>query len=296
MHVVAKKTEHQPLVTIYIATHNRPQLLKRAIRSCVAQSYSNIEIIVVDDGSEAELAIQNQQISSLYPQVNYVYLPVAGGAPQARNKAINMARGEFITGLDDDDEFSEHRISDFIQQWFLHSNYAFLCSGYRVISANNRLHYFGRKARVIDLQQLLYANLVGNQVFTTTEKLRAIGGFDTELTSCQDYDTWLRLSAAFGSGYRISGYSYIVHQDHASERISASARREQGYQLLLQKHRQLMNSAQLACQQVNFALFNGKVMPWRAFWCLPLMQYPRVIKVVFLQQLTLWLAKWGAKP
>lgn len=285
----------QPLVSIYIATQNRPLLLARAISSCVAQSYPNIEIIVVDDGSKAELAAQNQQLLRLYPQINYVYLPQPSGAPAARNTAIKMALGEFITGLDDDDEFTPQRISDFVRHWQLLDNYAFLCSGYRVVTSDKRRHDFGRKATVITQQQLLYANLVGNQVFTTTEKLRTIGGFDNRLPSCQDYDTWLRLAETFGKGYRIAGCSYILHQDHAFARISASERREQGYQMLLQKHRHLMNRAQLASQQVNFALFNDKAMPWHAFWRLPVLQYPRVLKIVLLQLWARWRAQSGAR-
>ena len=125
---------------------------------------------------------------------------------------------------------------------------------------------------------------MGNQVFTLTSTLRAIGGFDITLPSCQDYDTWLRLEAAYGKGYRISSCSYILHQEHQSERISASNRRELGYQLLLEKHHKFMTSAQLASHQVNYALHNNKAFPWRAFFHLPLTQCLRVLKTLLVRR------------
>ncbi|WP_052748935.1 glycosyltransferase [Arsukibacterium ikkense] len=276
--------EQQPLVTVYIATHNRPELLARAISSCVAQTYPHLEIIVVDDGSAPQQAQLNQQLLLEYPQIKYLYLPVAGGAPVARNTAIKMASGEFITGLDDDDEFKPERISELVQHWYSRTDCAFLCTGYTVITGQQRLFNYARRPRRINYQHLLYANVVGNQLFTLTSSLRAIDGFDAALPSCQDYDTWLRLAAAFGNGYRIGSCSYILHQEHQANRISDSSRREQGYQLLLEKHRKFMTAAQLASHQVNYALHNNTTFPWRAFFRLPLTQCLRVLKTLMVRR------------
>jgi len=286
-------SEQLPLVTVYIATHNRPALLARAVGSCVAQTYPRLEIIVVDDNSTPEHKQQNQQLLEQYPQIKYLHLAVASGAPVARNSAIEMANGEFITGLDDDDEFDPRRITELVQQWYSRPGCAFLCTGYTVISEQQRRFSFARRARAISYQQLLYANLVGNQIFTLTSCLRAIDGFDPAMPSCQDYDTWLRLAAVFGSGYRIDSCSYILHQDHQSERISASVKREQGYQLLLQKHGEFMTAAQLASHQVNSALYNNQPLPWQAFFKLPLTQQLRVLKTLILRRA--WSLKFSGR-
>lgn len=275
--------ESPPLVTIYIATQNRPDMLARAVNSCVAQTYSPLEVIVVDDGSEQVNAQKNQQLLADYPQVKYIRLQQPSGAPVARNTAINLAQGEFITGLDDDDEFKPERVSELVQHWYSNSDCAFLCTGYVVISEGSRVFNFARRARTINYQHLLYANVVGNQLFTLTSTLRAIGGFDPSLPSCQDYDTWLRLAAAFGKGYRIPSTSYVLHQEHEAGRISASEKRETGYKLLLDKHRKFMTKAQLASHHVNYALHNNKAFPWRAFFRLPLTQCFRVLKTLLVR-------------
>lgn len=274
----------QPLVTIYIATHNRPELLARALRSCLAQTYAALEIIVVDDGSNADNARKNAQLMAEFPQVNYINLDQPSGAPAARNTAINKAKGEFITGLDDDDEFKPQRIAELVRYWFSKNDCAFLCTGYTVITEQHRMFNFGARPRAINYQHLLFANVVGNQLFTLTSTLQAINGFDETLASCQDYDTWLRLAAAFGKGYRIKSTSYVLHQDHDSERISTSTKREAGYLQLLAKHRKFMTPSQLASHQVNLALHNHNKFPWRAFIRLPLMQCLRVIKILLAQR------------
>src|SRR5690606_10873753 len=145
--------------------------------------YSPLEVIVVDDGSEEVNAQKNQQLLADYPQVKYIRLQQPSGAPVARNTAINLAQGKFITGLDDDDEFKPERVTDFVQHWYRYANCAFLCSGYTVIAEDRRRFEYGTRASTINYQQLLYANIVGNQLFTKTASLRAIKGFDTSLPS-----------------------------------------------------------------------------------------------------------------
>lgn len=278
------RPDPQPLVTIYIATQNRPEMLARAVTSCIAQTYSALEIIVVDDGSSPDNASKNALLLAEYPQIVYVKLATPSGAPAARNAAINIAKGEFITGLDDDDEFKPDRVAELVNAWFSKSDCAFLCTGYTVITEQHRMFNFGRRPRAINYQHLLYANVVGNQLFTLTSTLREINGFDETLPSCQDYDTWLRLAAAFGKGYRIGSTSYVLHQEHDSDRISSSAKREAGYLQLLDKHRKFMTVSQVASHQVNLALHNNKPFPWRAFLRLPLPHCLRVLKTLLVNR------------
>jgi glycosyltransferase involved in cell wall biosynthesis len=115
----------EPLVSICIATYNRAQLLRdRAVRSCLAQTYSNIEIVVVGDACTDETADVMGAIAD--PRVRFVNLPqrgkypddpllrwmVAGTAPV--NHALSLARGDFITHLDDDDEHAPERVESLL--------------------------------------------------------------------------------------------------------------------------------------------------------------------------------------
>jgi glycosyltransferase involved in cell wall biosynthesis len=96
-----------PLVSVIIPTYNREEYLSKAIESVVSQTFKNIEIIVVDDGSEVNYA---QEICSRYSTCRYVYKD-NGGVSAARNFGIKHSRGRYIAFLDDDDLFLPNKIA-----------------------------------------------------------------------------------------------------------------------------------------------------------------------------------------
>ena len=87
-------------VSAIIITHNRPQLLKRAVESVLSQTYKDIECIVVDDASD----VPAKEVEEM-TRVRYVYLPrmESRGGNYARNKGVEVASGEYVAFLDDDD-------------------------------------------------------------------------------------------------------------------------------------------------------------------------------------------------
>ena len=103
-----------PLVTVYIPTRNRLELLLRAIQSCLAQSFADFEIIVVDDASDQSIRGQIAAIADLDPRIKVMQLDVPQGACAARNLAISHATGKYLTGLDDDDEFMPQRLQQLL--------------------------------------------------------------------------------------------------------------------------------------------------------------------------------------
>ena len=92
-----------PLVSAVIPTHKRPQLVQRAVRSALNQSYPNMEVIVVIDGPEPETVKALEAFHS--PSLRVIELPQNVGQSEARNAGVRAARGEWIAFLDDDDEW-----------------------------------------------------------------------------------------------------------------------------------------------------------------------------------------------
>lgn len=90
-------------VSVIIPTHNRPELLKKAVVSVLNQTYQDIEIIVIDDGLEkrADRIIKEFNDS----RIKYIQHQEEKGGSAARNTGIRVASGEFIAFLDDDDEW-----------------------------------------------------------------------------------------------------------------------------------------------------------------------------------------------
>ena len=210
-------------VTVYITTYNRLALLKRAISSVQQQTFSDIEIIVADDGSTdgtQEYLNNLQQQGQLIAILNQS--GASKGACYGRNKAIEIAQGTFITGLDDDDYFEPWRIEKFLDNWRTKSEAGVAFSALFDSVVEHRK--YGKvdcyDTPVATYQALRTGNVVGNQVFTLTSRLRQIQGFDELMPALQDWDTWLRLSKEYGDIVNINSRSYIQIHDHGSGRIS----------------------------------------------------------------------------
>lgn len=115
----------QPLVTICIPTYNRADsLLNLSLKSAVKQTYTHLEIIVIGDCctdhteevirqfNDPRIIFENRESRGEYPAETYQHWLVAGSIPT--NRALELASGQFITHLDDDDEFAEDRIEKLV--------------------------------------------------------------------------------------------------------------------------------------------------------------------------------------
>ncbi|AFV85167.1 glycosyl transferase family protein [Alteromonas mediterranea DE1] len=208
---------------MYITTYNRRKLLERAINSVLNQTHSPIELIVADDGSTDG---SQEYLTEMHEQgILTAILNTTGkskGACYGRNRAISMAKGEFISGLDDDDYFEPWRIETFIKKW---QEYTVNINVFSALFDSVVEHRKSGPVACYDTgvatyQKLRKGNVVGNQVFTKTSYLKAVGGFDEQMPALQDWDTWLRLSNQYGDILNVNTRSYIQIQNHEGERIT----------------------------------------------------------------------------
>lgn len=206
------------LVSVYIPTRNRLDLISRAIESVRAQTYGDIEIIVVDDGSTdgtREFLAAKSAEGVLRP----IFLDKSMGACHARNQAIRSARGEYVTGLDDDDYFLPSRIADFVAALSSEGNkdVAGFFTPLRLLS-DSRLTI--RASEIATYEELKTRNCIGSQVFAKRAHFLDVGGFDVDMGIWQDWDLWARMSRRFGDFRRIESNTYVVDDLHDRGRIS----------------------------------------------------------------------------
>jgi glycosyltransferase involved in cell wall biosynthesis len=224
----------QDLVSVYLPTFNRVDLLKRAASSVLGQTYGNIELLIVDDGSNDGTNSYLKRLASEDARVRILKKNGPKGAPASRNIAIENATGKYITGLDDDDYFS----SDHVKILFEAYESTWSCCFAR--KSNWKDWVFSpvfSVIQVVNFKQLAYFNFIGNQVFTETWKMKEIGGFDENLPAAQDYDTWLTLVRKFGSAKAVRSNSYIVDLNHDGERITDNFKNKIiSYEYICKKH------------------------------------------------------------
>lgn len=214
-------TDNHPKVSIYISTFNRLAKLKRAIDSILQQDYQNIEILVCDDASSDGTREFMEDLARSSGQIFYFRNDSNRGACSTRNLGIFNATGEFITGLDDDDEFSVNRITYFLDHW--NDQYSFICANFTNIYPDlTSDNYYASKQKQFNYKDLLFHNEASNQIFTRTNRLKDIGGFDVTVKRLQDWDTWLKLSYKFGDFLRLPESTYIMHHDHAPNEMRVS--------------------------------------------------------------------------
>ncbi|WP_462164573.1 glycosyltransferase [Pseudoalteromonas xiamenensis] len=245
-----------PLVTVWIPTCNRLQLLKRAVKSVQSQTYSNIELFIVDNGSSDGTEEYLGQLAFEDKRVRFHRFDVNKGACCARNYAIQNAAGEYATGLDDDDEFLPTRVEDLLRAF--EDEYAFVCSGY--------IWDYGKIQRplldsslIIKIDAQLNYNQASNQVFTTRARLIECGLFDESMVSSQDWELWTRMILKYGPAKRIGKPSYIVHTAHDKPRITDSINnRVVGFEQFYKRYGHLMSKTNRKCFNFLVHYSSGK--------------------------------------
>ncbi|WP_316632869.1 glycosyltransferase [uncultured Flavobacterium sp.] len=123
-----------PLVSVIIPTYNREKYLEQAILSVINQSYSDLEVLVIDDGSNVNYA---QSICAKYPNCNY-FGKKNGGLSSARNYGIALAKGEFIAFLDDDDFWESSKIEKQVKVLVENSSIDCVHSSAKVVDENGK--------------------------------------------------------------------------------------------------------------------------------------------------------------
>jgi len=183
------------LVTVVIPTKNRRELLEKALKSVYQQSYSNFEILVINDHSiddteqflNAEIAKGNR-LRMLIPEESK-------GAAHARNLGISQATGQFIAFLDDDDEWLPTKIEQQLVK-FDNPEVGLVYTGAEIVVTDLGFSYYSKpKLRGDVFEDLLIENYIGT---TNTVVLRAEIAksflFDTNLQAREEYDLWLRVA------------------------------------------------------------------------------------------------------
>lgn len=242
----------QPLVSAVITTHNRATLLPRAVDSVIAQTYGNMELIIVDDGSTDDTATVVEEYKQ-YEALTYIKNKQSLGAPKARNRGIEAARGKFVAGLDDDDEWHPERIALLMTAYS--DEFSCVTSDTKMVYPNGEAVW--KKKKEVELDTLLYSNQIGNQVLARKDRLLDVGVFDEQLKAAQDYDLWIRLCAKYGPVKNVQQPLQNIYMDHRQQRMTDQSSFE-GYLQFYTKHKHRMNRKQRAYQLYKIRRAQGK--------------------------------------
>ena len=187
-------SDNAPLVSVIIPTFNRATMVGQAVESVLAQTFSDFELIVVDDGSTDET---EKVLSGYLDQILYLQQPNRG-VSAARNRGIRRARGQLIAFLDSDDLWLPEKL--FRQtRFFHHRPEALICQTEEIwIRNGRRVNPKKRHQKLsgdIFVPSLELCLVSPSAVMLRRLLFDEIGFFDEALPACEDYDLWLRISS-----------------------------------------------------------------------------------------------------
>ena len=230
-----------PSVSIIIPTFNRPQSLRRAIESALAQTLAPLEILVCEDGSSTE----TEKIISSFnqPQVKWLTTPHAGRPAIPRNKGIQAAQGEWLAFLDDDDVWLPEKLKEQVKLAQTTGCRAICSNAWLVQNGKRHGYYFDEPFRgKFTLSQLLRLNpVICSSALIHYSLIEKVKGFpeSENLLAIEDYALWLRVAALTDFAY--SSEPLLEYTDEPLKSI-----RKLGVTVQEQKRRVLQDFSDLA--------------------------------------------------
>ena len=189
-----------PFISVILPTYNRNVLLDRAIESVLSQTFTDYELIVVDDGSTDGTERLVRLSSS---KVLYTRLDENGGVSRARNRGVRSSLGTWIAFLDSDDQWHRDKLRE--QVSWIHQNPSFkivqskeiwIRNGKKVNPPATHIKFQGDLFRA-SLERCM---ITPSSVMLTRELFEESGGFNESLPACEDYDLWLRITCRYPVG------------------------------------------------------------------------------------------------
>ncbi|QFS48210.1 glycosyltransferase [Nostoc sphaeroides] len=187
-----------PKTSVIIPAYNSEKTIKHTIQSVLNQTFTDLELIVINDGSQdSTLEVVTQIQDSRIKVFSY---PNAGGNV-SRNRGLHVAVGEFVSFLDADDIWTPDKLNSQLKalQENITAKVAYSWTDY--IDENGEFILSGKR---INLNGNVYDNLLlnnflenGSNPLICRKALITLGGFDESLCAAQDWDMWLRLASKF---------------------------------------------------------------------------------------------------
>ena len=227
-----------PRVSVVIPTFNRTRTIRNAVESVLAQSFSDIEVIVVDDGSTDDTLKVVDAIED--PRLRILKLESNMGASEARNRGIEAARAPWVAFQDSDDLWRPAKLAR--QMALLEApgtDYVAAYCGMDIMEADGKMRYIPNPAlqnRAGDiLPDLVFYSFVSTQTLVVRRDVLAwLGGFDQDLRALEDWELMLRIA----DGNSIGLVDAALVEQHFSENsiTNDSVRRVHALARIVEKH------------------------------------------------------------
>lgn len=233
----------ESLVSIVIPTYNGCRFISESLESCLIQSYRNIEIIIVIDGSTDDTL----QLVSNYsdPRILIINLEQNRGLPQALNYGFSISRGQYLTWIADDDYYTPDAIESMIHYLSKTPDVGLVYTGFWVIDEAGRI--IG-ESKIFPPDEITWTNPVGHCFLYRRKVAEKVGLYDVNWVMVEDVQYWMRIYKQFKMAcinerhyyHRLHSNSLTVRNYGgylALRKMAAAAREQFGMSWISYQHR-----------------------------------------------------------
>ena len=213
-------------ISIIIPAYNAESTIKSTIESVQKQTYRDYELIVIDDGSTDRTA---KIVCEIADERLKFFSYQNAGVSVARNRGIQQATGEYIAFLDADDLWTRDKLEKQVailetnpEVGVVYSQTSYIDSQSNLLYNCNPVSFAGNV-----LPELLLTNFLhnGSNPLIRQQAVATVGGFDSNITSCEDWDYYLRLAALYP--FAVVPEYQILYRQTGSQNMSSNVARMQ---------------------------------------------------------------------
>jgi len=230
-------------ISVIIPAHNSEKFIEKTISSVLLQTFSNIEVIIVDDGSTDKTQYIVEGIQKKDERVKYFFQQNSGGPASPKNIGFKQSTGDYIAYLDHDDEWIPSKLEKQLALFNAHSNIGLVsCNAYIYENEKmTRIHHLSKRNNSIQgvLADSLSYFFSNSSMLIPRYVIKDVGDRDEELSVLEDLDIVIRILT---KGYKIDFISEpLIKYNLGDYNLSKDFNRvAQDYKVFLSKYRHLL--------------------------------------------------------
>jgi glycosyltransferase involved in cell wall biosynthesis len=229
-------TNNLALVSVIVPVYNRAHLVTETVISILGQTYRNIEIILINDGSTDNSLKIIEALQQEYPDVIRIVDQENQGQTVARNQGIKQALGKYIAFLDSDDLWAPGKLD--LQIPLFDEGVGLVYGGVELINEYGETTGFDACDPAVQgniYPQLLVKNrMTGGSVVVLREALDRVGGFDPEFSAAENWDLWLRICKEYK--VRLVNKPVVKYRQHQNNMSKDTMLMQDAKRQIMAKH------------------------------------------------------------
>jgi glycosyltransferase involved in cell wall biosynthesis len=238
---------NNPTISVIIPTYNRARLLPRAIESVLKQTFTDFELIIVDDGSTDNTKEVINSYIKKDNRITYVYQENSGGPAKPKNTGIKIAKGEYIAFLDSDDEWLPSKLE---KQYKLYednnnkNNNIGLVGCGSINIRNKKEIYIPIKSLNANSKKLLIRCVPhsSSSIIIKRSIFKKVGLFDENIKIGEDRELYIRINKKYKFLFiQEPLFNYYIHDNNISisDNKKGTARRVKNRLYIMKKHKNI---------------------------------------------------------